>query len=201
VVAASAWACSLVVAQAIAAVIAVGVGAILTGAIHIDGLADTLDGYGGRGRAEILAIMRDHAVGSYGAVGVVIDLGLRAAVIASLLPKPPLLLCLVAAGALSRSAAVGLGALLPQARMDSGQAGLLESVSRWRVAIALLLGVGVALLCLGWIALPAAAAVGAAAVLWGRHCLRRLGGITGDTLGAASEGGELVVLLLAVAFR
>lgn len=200
-VAISAWAASLVTPPAVAAVVAVGVGALLTGAIHIDGLADTLDGYGGRGRARTLAIMRDHAIGSYGVVGVVVDLGLRAAVIASLLPKPHLLFYLVAAGALSRSAAVGLGSLLPPARVDGGHAGLLEGVGWRRAAIALLLGVGIAVLCLGWTAVLAAAAVGAGAVLWGRHCLRRLGGVTGDTLGAGSEGAELLVLLLAVVIR
>jgi adenosylcobinamide-GDP ribazoletransferase len=200
-VAVSAWLASLVAPPAVAAVIAVGVGAFLTGAIHVDGLADTLDGYGGRGRARTLAIMRDHAIGSYGVVGIVVDLGLRAAIIASLLPRSHLLLFLVAAGALSRSAAVGLGSLLPHARVEGGHAGVLEGVGRRQAGIALLIGAGIALLCLGWIVLPAVAVVGAAAALWGWHCLRRLGGVTGDTLGAASEGAELLVLLLAVLIR
>jgi cobalamin synthase len=56
-------------------------------------------------------------------------------------------------------------------------------------------------LCAGWPGLVAAAGVGAAAALWGWQCLRRLGGVTGDTLGAASEGGEVLVLLWGAALR
>src|SRR3981081_4406692 len=64
-VALSAWAASLVLPLSLAALIGVAAGALLTGALHLDGLADTADGYGGRTRARALEIMRDHAVGSY----------------------------------------------------------------------------------------------------------------------------------------
>ncbi len=200
-VAVSAWAASLVLPVTVAALVAVGVGALLTGALHIDGLADTLDGYGGRSRARALEIMRDHAIGSYGVVGVILDVGLRVAVIAALLPRPNGLLYLVAAGALSRSAAAGLGAVLPQARAEGGHADVLGSAGRKPAALAVGLGVAIAVLFLGWHALLPVVAIGAGATLWGWHCVRRLGGMTGDTLGAASEGGEVVVLLLGVTVR
>jgi adenosylcobinamide-GDP ribazoletransferase len=197
----AAWAVAHVLPPAAAALVAVGAGALLTGALHLDGLADTADGYGGRPRARALEIMRDHAVGSFGVLALVLDVGLRAAAVVALLPGPRALLLLVAAGALSRSAAVGLGVLLPDARAGDSQAGLLAGARRWQVAVAIGLGVVVALVCAGWVGLVAAAVVGAAAALWGRHCLRRLGGVTGDTLGAASEGCEVLVLLLGVALR
>jgi adenosylcobinamide-GDP ribazoletransferase len=142
--------------------------------------------------------MRDHSVGSYGLVAVVLDLGLRTAALASLLPSPHRLLYLVAAGALSRSLAVGLGALLPDARAGGGQASLLDGVGPRRAAAVAVEGVLVAVLVTRWPGLLAALGVAALGVLWGLHCLRRLGGMTGDTLGAASEAGEVLVLLVGV---
>jgi len=200
-VALSAWAASLVLPLSLAALSGVAAGALLTGALHLDGLADTADGYGGRTRARALEIMRDHAVGSYGVVAVVLDLGLRTAALASLLPSPHRLLYLVAAGALSRSLAVGLGALLPNARAEGGQSSLLEGIGPRRAAAAAVAGVLIAVLVSRWAALPAAIGVAAVGVLWGWHCLRRLGGMTGDTLGAASEAGEVLVLLVGVVVR
>jgi adenosylcobinamide-GDP ribazoletransferase len=198
VVALIAWGASRLLPFSLAALIGVGAGALLTGALHLDGLADTADGYGGRTRARALEIMRDHAVGSYGLVAVVLDLGLRTAALASLLPTPHRLLYLAAAGALSRSVAICLGALLPNARADGGQATLLEGVGRRRAAAAAVCGVLVAALVSGWGGMMAALGVAAVGVLWGWHCLRRLGGMTGDTLGTASEASEVLVLLIGV---
>lgn len=197
----AAWAASGILPAAVAAFAAVAVGVVLTGALHVDGLADTADGYGGSTRARALEIMRDHTIGSYGAVTVVLDVGLRWAAVAALLTRPHGLLILVAAGALSRSAAAGLGILLPGARADGFQASLLGGAGRWRAAVAAVLGVAIAGLCSGWPGLAAALGVGAGCVVWGWHCLRRLGGMTGDTLGAASEAGEVLVMLAGLALR
>jgi adenosylcobinamide-GDP ribazoletransferase len=196
----AAWATAAVLPALIAGLAAVAAGAVLTGALHLDGLADTADGYGARTRERALAIMRDHSVGSYGVVAVTLDVGLRAAATAALLSRPHGLLWLVAAGALSRSAAAGLGVLLPGARPD-GLSRVLEGAGRPRVAVAAAAGVVIAGLCAGWPGLAAAAGVAAAAALWGWHCVRRLGGMTGDTLGAASEGCEIAVMLVGAALR
>lgn len=196
-----AWLAYMALPLWVAAVAAVAVGAVLTGALHLDGLADTLDGYGAGTRTRALEIMRDHSVGSYGIVAVVLDLGFRAAAIAALLPKPHGLFYLVAAGALSRSAAVALGVLLPPARAHAGLTAVLEGVKPWRAALAVALGLAIAALSIGWATLAAASLAGAAAALWAWHCHRRLGGMTGDTLGAASEGTEVLVLLLGTALR
>jgi len=193
------WAVSLVLPATVAGLAAVATGAVLTGGLHLDGLADTADGYGGRTRERALAIMRDHAVGSYGVVAVVLDVGLRAAATAALLGRQRGVLALVAAGALSRAASAGLGALLPNARPEGGQAGLLVDSGRARAGLAAAVGAAVAALCLGWRGLAGALLAAAVAALWGRHCLRRLGGVTGDTLGAVSEAVEVLVLLLAAA--
>src|SRR5919109_3925045 len=57
-----------------AAALALALGLLLTGAMHLDGLADTADALGGRSRAEALSIMRDHAVGTYGVAALIVDL-------------------------------------------------------------------------------------------------------------------------------
>jgi adenosylcobinamide-GDP ribazoletransferase len=197
----AAWLVSFVLPVWVAALAAVAVGAALTGALHLDGLADTLDGYGAGTRARALEIMRDHSVGSYGIVAVVLDLGFRTAAIASLLPRPHGLLYLVAAGALSRSAAVALGVLLPPARTNAGLTRVLEGVRPWRAIVAAGLGVAIAVVSVGVPAFALALVVAVVAALWGWHCMDRLGGMTGDTLGAASETSEVLVLLTGVAWH
>jgi cobalamin 5'-phosphate synthase/cobalamin synthase len=196
----AAWATAKVLPPTVAGLAAVAVAAVLTGALHLDGLADTADGYGGRTRERALEIMRDHSVGSFGVAAVAVDVGLRAASVAALVARPQALLWLVAAGALSRSASATLGVLLPNARTDSlGR--VLEGAGRPRVAVAAAVAVAIAWLCTGWPGLAAAPGVAVIAALWGWHCVRRLGGMTGDTLGAASETCEIAVLLVGVALR
>jgi cobalamin 5'-phosphate synthase/cobalamin synthase len=201
VAALTAWITSLVLPVTIAALAAIAAGALLTGALHLDGLADTADSYAARTRVRALAIMRDHAVGSYGVVALILDIGVRAAAIVALLPSPRGLLCLVAAGALSRSAALALGSLLPRARLDGGLTAVLDGVGRSPLAIATAISAGIAVWSMSWRGLIAVFGVGIGAGLWGWHCRRRLGGMTGDTLGAAGEGSELLVLLIGVALR
>jgi adenosylcobinamide-GDP ribazoletransferase len=199
IVAVTAMAASQVLPSAVSALVAVGVGAILTGALHLDGLADTADSYGSHTREGALAIMRDHSLGTYGVVALVIDLGVRVATITVLLPRPSALVYLIVAGALSRAASAGLGCLLPGARSEPGLAGVLGGVGRGRAVLMIAIGVAIACLCIGWRGLFESATVGVVVIVWGLHCRRRLGGVTGDTLGAASEAAEVLVLVAAVA--
>jgi cobalamin 5'-phosphate synthase/cobalamin synthase len=194
----AAWATAAVLPALVAGLVAAGVTAVLTGALHLDGLADTADGYGGRTRERALEIMRDHAVGSYGVVALALDVGLRAAAVAALVGRAHGPLWLVAAGALSRSAAAGLGVLVPNARA-AGLGRVLEGAGRARVAVAAAAAAAIAGLAAGLPGLAAAACVATLTALWGWHCRRRLGGVTGDTLGAASEGCEIAVLLAGAA--
>jgi adenosylcobinamide-GDP ribazoletransferase len=197
-----AWALAVVLPAPIAALGAVAAVVLLTGALHVDGLADTADGYGARDADRALEIMRDHSVGSYGVVAVVLDLAIRAAAIAALVGRPGGVLVMVAAGALSRSALVALGTLVPYARPGRpGTGALLAGAPRSSAAWAVLLGTAVAVLAARLPGLAAAPLVGLAGLAWARHCTRRLGGMTGDTLGAASEGCEVAVLLVGVALR
>lgn len=184
----------------LAAAIGIAAGVVLTGALHLDAIADTADALGAGTRERALEIMRDHAVGAYGAAALALDLLIKTAALTALVQSGNALAFAVVAGALSRSSAVVLSASLPYARPDAGVGAVLGG-DRLRagiaVAFALAIAVGVgggdgALLS------AVAAAIGAALWLTYRRWLR---GVTGDTLGAAIELCELAVLVGAVALK
>jgi adenosylcobinamide-GDP ribazoletransferase len=184
----------------VAAVLALGLGLLLTGAIHLDGLADTADALGGRSRAEALAIMRDPAVGTYGAAALAIDLLVKVGLLAALLGEGEAPAALIVAAALSRAAALPLARALPYVRDPDGPGGVLSG----RVSIpSAAAGAAVSgALAVGLLGLRGGAMLGAVAVgtlLLGVAYRRWLGGVTGDTLGAASELSETLALLVATA--
>jgi adenosylcobinamide-GDP ribazoletransferase len=185
----------------IAGCVAVAVELALTGALHADGLADSADGLAGRDREHSLAIMRDHALGTYGASALMLDLLVKAAALGAL-AQDEAVLPVVVAFALSRAVALPLAAALPYARADGGTGRpLAQDLGGWRavggVAVATVLSVAV--LRLDAVAAIACAAVVATAV--GCLARSRLGGITGDVMGAAVEltGTLALVVLVALA--
>lgn len=185
----------------IAGLLAVALELVLTGAIHADGLADSVDGLGGRDRERSLAIMRDHAVGTYGAAALFLDLGLKAVAL-GYLGEAGALGAVVAAIALSRAAPLPLGWLLRYARAGEGSGRLLAGQVR---AASTLAGVALALLiaaaATGVTALALIAAATAATALVAALSHRRLGGVTGDVMGAAIELSAIAVLVTAVALQ
>jgi adenosylcobinamide-GDP ribazoletransferase len=187
----TAYGLALVVPSLAAAGIAVALGALLTGALHLDGLADSADALGARSRERALAIMRDHAIGTYGAAALALDLVVKTAALASLAGRSRVVLEALAAGALSRAGPVVLALALPPVRTDG--AGAAFRVSPLAAIVAIVLAAA--------LAVPADAllvAVAAAAVLvLGAWLHRWLGGRTGDTLGAAVELAETAVLVAA----
>lgn len=192
------WAGSLLWPPAVAASVTVVVGLWITGAFHEDGLADTLDGLGGAAeRARALTIMRDSRIGTYGTVGLIGVLLLRVTVLASL-PLVPACVLLCVGNVVSRTASVCLMGFLRYVREDDSRAKpLVQTLSRSSLAIAAtssVVVVGVAA------ALEPAALIGALAVapgawLWARLLRRRLGGYTGDCLGAVQQSTELLCYL------
>lgn len=184
----------------------------LTAAFHEDGLADTADALlGAAPREKALAIMKDSRIGTYGAAAVALALLLRVLLLAELLRASPLLAAAVcvAAHAAGRATAVALMAALPYAGdEDHAKAKPLARAVRVRDAVVAVLA-GATFLAMPALALPGpgqglrvlAAACGLALlVLVLRHWLwRRLGGYTGDTLGACEQLGEITVALAFVA--
>ena len=181
-----------------AALLALAATLLLTGALHEDGLADCCDGFGGgRTRADALRIMRDSRIGAFGALGLAVVVGTKVACVAAL-PHPER--ALAAAAASSRFWAVLPPAVLPYARDADGGGGMAGAVAGpggrdllGAAACGLL-----PLLLLGPRAVPALLLAGLVAGALGVHARRRLGGYTGDVLGATQQLTEAAVLLAAL---
>jgi adenosylcobinamide-GDP ribazoletransferase len=216
------WLSSLCFPPSLAVGLGLSASLLLTGALHEDGFADACDGFGGgASRESILAIMKDSRVGAYGAIGVAMMLGLKWVTLASL-PRAALPILFIGAHVMSRWCATGLIWRLQYVRTDADAksrpfAGGL-STADWLLSGAL--GVLAVLALLPLLALPplraldpgagadlpwvrilvaAAAAAGAATLLAGAYFKKRIGGYTGDCLGAAQQIAELSFLLASLA--
>lgn len=199
------WAAGRLWAPALAAVVAVVVDALLTGGLHLDGLADSADGLiPPVPRSRRFEIMADPRVGVFGALALVLVLGLRTTALAAT-PAKVLVVAGLWCGSRTLMAVVALA--LPPAHADGGLAaaftgggaGHRRATSYSVAAYGLALACGLAALGAGsrGLAVIAAEVVAALAVVW--FAGRRLGGYTGDVLGACGVIGETVGLLVLVA--
>lgn len=172
-----------------AAALALAVQAMATGGLHEDGLADTFDGLmGGRDPARRLEIMRDSRIGSFGALALMLVLLARWSALVVILPIAPM--ALIAAAAASRAVMPVLMAAMPSARPD----GLSRMIGRPTVLQAGL-AVLVALVPLAIFGpLAALIAVPLLLLALGRWARARIGGQTGDILGAAQQLTEALIL-------
>jgi adenosylcobinamide-GDP ribazoletransferase len=182
-----------------AATLALGAGAILTGALHEDGLADVADGFGGgRDVAAKLAIMRDSRLGTYGALALLVSFVTKLSALATL-ADAAVVPSLIAAHALARGVLPAMAMSLAYARED----GLAANAGRPDSAAAVTAGglaFVIALLALPWSTAFCAALAAAAGVI-GMAWLaqRQIGGQTGDVLGATEQIGETAILVLLAA--
>jgi adenosylcobinamide-GDP ribazoletransferase len=183
----------------VGAVAVIGLWAFLTGGLHLDGLADAADGLGaGFSRDEALAIMRDARIGAYGVTAIVLVLGLKAAALAGLRPDLSWRAVGVAA-VLGRLGPLLLARLCPPARGDGAGHAFALSVGSGAVAGGGLIALTVALGLFGpWGAAPVAVTV-TATVGFAVYLSRRLGGLTGDCLGALVEVTEALCLVAVAA--
>jgi adenosylcobinamide-GDP ribazoletransferase len=199
------------VGPALAAAVTIGLLALLTRGMHLDGLADTADGLGsGKEAAPALEVMRRGDVGPFGVVTLVLVLLVQVLALADLVAAGAGAAGLVLALVASRLALpVACSRGVPAARADGLGHGVAGTVSRPQLAASLLLA-----LLLGSFALAvaeppnrdfAAVAVGAGtaataglagAVLVTRRAVRRFGGVTGDVLGACVEVTFTVTLVV-----
>jgi adenosylcobinamide-GDP ribazoletransferase len=179
----------------LAAALAVAAGAAVTGGLHLDALADAADAMGGRSRDEALRIMRDPGVGAFGVAALALDLLVKVAALASLLGGQAVL-AMVAAGALSRATAGPLAAFLPYARAGGGTGAVLSGrVGRPGAAVAMVVAMVIAVAAARLEAGAAIAVAAAVTLLVGVEARRRLGGVTGDVLGAAIELCETLAVV------
>jgi adenosylcobinamide-GDP ribazoletransferase len=200
------WAAQLAFPATVAVGLAMAASVWLTGGFHEDGLADTCDGLGGAvSREKALTIMKDSRIGSYGALGLILVLGIKATVLLGLVDTDPSLatMALVWAHVASRAAPVWILHHLPYAG-DAEHAKakpLATRVGGPGLAIALGLVIATTAVC-AWLApenvpLLLGAIVASAALTFHLQSKldRRLGGYTGDTLGATQQIVELAALL------
>jgi adenosylcobinamide-GDP ribazoletransferase len=182
-----------------AAALAVTATLALTGALHEDGLADTLDGFGGGDtREQKLDIMHDARIGAFGVCALVVSLLIRVAALASLADNGLVAAALIAAHASGRAAMAPAMFFLPPARADglSFSAGQPPAIA---AIVACLLAFVVALFCLGFAhAIEAAIVLAILVALVARLAAAQIGGQTGDVLGAVEQVCEIAVLLVAV---
>jgi adenosylcobinamide-GDP ribazoletransferase len=182
-----------------AAALALGASAVLTGALHEDGLADVADGFGGgRDPAAKLEIMRDSRLGTYGALILLVSFVTKVSSLA-VLPDAFVLQGLIAAHALARGVLPMMSMSLAYARKD----GLAANAGRpdlATAAIAAVSGLAIALLALP-VGEAVCAVLAAAACATGMAWLaqRQIGGQTGDVLGGAEQLGETAILVLLAA--
>jgi adenosylcobinamide-GDP ribazoletransferase len=181
-----------VLPQPIAVLLAMLAGVLLTGGFHEDGLADTCDGFGGgRDQVQILAIMKDSRVGSYGVLGLAFVLLLKFTALTAL-PAQAFLAVSTAAHAFSRFMALSLIYTQRYVREDDSARAkaAAQSMSVGALAYAALFALGP----LVWIDEGAAVAVAVAIVLRAlaaNYLYRRIGGYTGDCLGAVQQVTEI----------
>jgi adenosylcobinamide-GDP ribazoletransferase len=194
------WAISPYVSHEAAVVIVLAYLVLITGGLHEDALGDAADGFGGGWHKEqILTIMRDSRVGSFGAIAIALSLLMRF-VFLSNIPQEKFSVYLIAAQVISRWTALPLGYFLPAARgRDDGQGSM---VARQITGLALVTGSGlmIAIITVAmrtasvWV-LFAGAVLTCASALYYRS---RIGGITGDCLGATSQVTEVAIYLTGV---
>lgn len=173
----------------------------LSGGLHLDGLADTADGFfSSRPRAEILDIMRDSRTGPMGVAAIVCVFTMKIFSIASLPPHARwgVILLLPLAG---RCAMVIEMAALPYAREEGGLASVyIRKGTRLQAVWAFVVFAVAGWLLASWMGLIACAASLAITLILAAYSYRKIGGFTGDVLGATCELVEVVPALVAVAW-
>ncbi|KAF0115392.1 MAG: adenosylcobinamide-GDP ribazoletransferase [Rhodobacteraceae bacterium] len=182
----------------VTAALVLALSAMITGGLHEDGLSDTADGlYGGWTKARRLEIMKDSRVGSYGVLALVLVTLARWSALTAVLVYGQnggdLWAALVATGALSRAPMALTMALLPNARGE----GLSHTTGRPSPATALsalLIAAAIAVALTGWTAVPLVFAALGPAILLAFLALRKIGGQTGDILGATQQLAEVACL-------
>jgi adenosylcobinamide-GDP ribazoletransferase len=205
------WICSLFFPPVVAAGLMMAASLLLTGAFHEDGFADVCDGFGGGGKRDaVLSIMKDSRVGAYGAIGVVMMLGLKWSILISI-PRAALPIMVIGAHMVSRWCAISLIWRLSYVRADaqakstpfanslSGADWLLSGVLGALISLPALLLVDPAARSQLALALLAALTLGGiTTALAAGYFKSRIGGYTGDCLGATQQLAELSFLLAAL---
>jgi adenosylcobinamide-GDP ribazoletransferase len=172
---------------------------VVTGGLHEDGLADTADGFGGGwDREQVLTIMRDSRIGSFGALALMLSVLARFLLLSSL-PVNRLTAFIVSAHVLCRWTTLPLSYFLPPARESDGQgARIAQKISPASLLAGTLLSFAIVFYFMKtgfWIPVLVSLVITA---LSGLYYSRRIGGVTGDCFGATNQLTEIAVYFCGV---
>jgi len=192
-----AWLLGLILPSMVTCVLLVIAMVLITGAMHLDGLADTCDGLGGQTIPERQEIMKDSHHGSFGVIAIFCMLLLKAVALMNI-PQHWLLLSLIVVPMIGRWTMVYCIAVFPYARPSGLGTIFKQQVSRWSFLIGALVVVAIAAIFFHWagiiiIIITLGTAAGVAFLL-----NKQFGGLTGDTYGTVNEIAEVVALLVIV---
>lgn len=185
----------------LAAILLIIVSAFLTGALHFDGLADMADGFGGgRDKERVLRIMRDSVIGTYGAAALILLIALKVTAFAVLIENGEAWKFIIIAPIFGRWATVPLGKFMPYARAGGGLGASVTDYVGWTELFgASVITAVLTFALLDWrVGLTCWSVVIFLTLFNARMCRKKIGGITGDTMGANTEICEAAILLTAV---
>lgn len=181
----------------VAAAVAIAVGLLITGAFHEDGLGDVADAFGGGWTVERrLEILKDSRHGTYGVVAIGASIVLRIVSLGALPGPLDMFTAAVAAHTMARVAAVAMAGSMKLATHTGLGADYGRSSTPLRAGVGCTAGLAITALAVGWWVAPLAGAALVAAVATGWLARRKIGGISGDVLGAAEQVAECLCLVV-----
>jgi adenosylcobinamide-GDP ribazoletransferase len=177
----------------------IGLLALLTRGLHLDGFADTMDGLGSGGTKEkILEVMRDSRIGSFGVISLILLIGAKYFALDQI-PIPTIPYALILMAVMGRNAMVLICCRSPYARDGEGLGKpFVENLEIREVPISSLSTFGIALLTMGVKGILVFLGICLFSLIYRFFFIKKLGGVTGDILGAANELTELLCLILLV---
>lgn len=179
----------------------IGLLAFLTRGLHLDGLADTMDGLASGGTKEkILEVMRDSRIGPFGVISLILLLGAKYFCLDQI-PDSSLSCSFIVMSVLGRNAMVLVCYRSSYARSNGLAKPFVEHLRIHEVAVSFLSALGIALLLMRLQGIVAFFGVGLLSLGCRFFFKRRLGGITGDILGATNELSEVLCLVILIAFE
>jgi adenosylcobinamide-GDP ribazoletransferase len=177
----------------------IGLLAFLTRGLHLDGFADTMDGLASGGtRERILEVMRDSRIGAFGVISLILLIGAKYIALDQIL-NPSLPYSLILMAVLGRNAMVLVCYRSPYARSDGGLAKpFTENLGAREMVLSLVSAFGISLFLIGVKGIVVFLGIGLFSLGYRFFSIKKLGGVTGDILGAANELAELLCLILLI---
>lgn len=181
----------------LAGAIGVVVGLLITGAFHEDGLGDIADAFGGGWTVERrLEILKDSRHGTYGVAAICASIVLRVVALGSLPGPWAMFTGAVAAHTMGRVAAVAMAGSMRLATHSGLGADYGRGTTPWRATVGCLVGIAITALAVGWWVGPLLGAALVAVLATGTLARRKIGGISGDVLGATEQVAEILCLVV-----